>query len=183
MLPVSKNPPSLWPENNSIDLISGEWKVLHLKPRQEKAMARDLIDAGIAYCCPFYTNITRRKDNNKPRKSVLPVFSGYLAFAEKEGADSFIWKTNRAMRILKVTDQKKIIKELSWVLTACSQNLSLYNINSHSIKKGQPVRIVSGPMKGFSGEVLEVSGKLHVIISVEMFKQSIAVQVEASQLN
>ena len=183
MLPVSQNPPSLWPEDVYIEDIQGEWKIVHLKPRQEKALARDLIEIGISYCCPFYTNIVRRKDNNKPRKSVLPVFPGYLAFSDTGDCVSSVLRTNRVMRVLPVMDQSRLLEELKWILTACKQGKAIRTLTNSEFQKGQNVRIISGPMRGFEGTITNIGGKKHVILSVEMFRQSIAVQIEQSQIS
>src|SRR5581483_10533209 len=54
------------------------WWVLHTKPRQEKCLARQLYDAGIAYYLPL---IQRRwRVRGRLRSSHIPLFGGYVFF-------------------------------------------------------------------------------------------------------
>lgn len=177
MLPISKNPPSHWPQEKSLTEIAGPWKVAHLKPRQEKAAAHDLIRLRIPYCCPFYTHVVRRKDNNKPRKTVLPAFPGYLTFAGSKENEAEFRKTDRVLHVLEVADQQRLVRELGWVLSACASGSPLQLLNSPDLAQGQRVKIARGPMRGFEGEVMTLQGKLHVIVSVEMFRQAISLEV------
>lgn len=137
---------------------------------------------GIPYCCPFYTHVVRRKDNSKPRKSVLPAFPGYLAFAGSEENDRAFRKTDRVLHILEVTNQPRLVRELGWVVSACASGSTLHHLNALEISQGQRVKIVRGPMRGFEGEVLTLQGKMHVVVSVEMFRQSIALEVGLSDI-
>ncbi len=181
MLPISKNPPSQWPEGD-LHGIAGPWKVAHLKPRQEKAAAHDLIQLEIPYCCPFYTQVVRRKDNNKPRKSVLPAFPGYLAFSAPGENSKRFWRTDRVLHILDVVDRKRLLDELSWVVSACASGAPLRQLDGSLFAQGERVRIVRGPMRGFEGEVQTLQGRTHVIISVEMFRQAIALEVNVGDI-
>ena len=79
---MSDNPPSRYPERPIAD-AEQPWFVAHVKPRMEKAVADDCVRKAIEYYLPMVTKVTRRKDNNKPRKSVLPLFPGYIVRGEQ----------------------------------------------------------------------------------------------------
>ena len=75
---VTDNPPARFPDR-PIGEAELPWFVAHVKPRQEKAAADDCLRLGVEYYLPMFTRVTRRRDNNKPRKSVLPLFPGYIS--------------------------------------------------------------------------------------------------------
>jgi hypothetical protein len=72
---VDENPPTRHPAG-PISESKEPWWVAKVKPRQEKAIAFDLIARSIDYYLPMFTKVVRRKDNNKPRKSILSLFPG-----------------------------------------------------------------------------------------------------------
>ena len=65
----------------------------------------DFIKGDIEYYLPMYTKVTRRKDNNKPRKSILCLFPGYISFASNKDYDRDVHKTNRIVTVLPVKNR------------------------------------------------------------------------------
>jgi len=94
---TGENPPIRYPDT-PIDSAVNRWWVARVKPRMEKACALDFLEQKIEYFLPLYTKVTRRRDNNKPRKSVLPLFPGYICFAMAVPKD--IYKTGRIATII-----------------------------------------------------------------------------------
>jgi hypothetical protein len=76
LLKVSENPPTRWPDAESISDFTGEWWVAHTKSRNEKALAHDLIRRGISYFLPMSWKVRRK--SRRTVKSLLPLFAGYL---------------------------------------------------------------------------------------------------------
>lgn len=81
---MDENPLPRYPEGRDLQADTGMWVVAHLKSRQEKAFAQDLMREGIPYYLPLVEKRTRRRDNGKWRKSILPLFPGYVAVAAPE---------------------------------------------------------------------------------------------------
>lgn len=182
MLPKSKNPPSVWPDFPDLNHVENDWYIAHLRPRQEKALSWDLMKSEICYCCPFYTKTVRRKDNNKLRKTVLPVFPGYLSFAGTENQRNAVFKTGRVLNILPVVHKRRFLEEISWVLAACESKNPFVLVKQQEIKKGQTVKISSGPMKGYTGKVISISGRQCIVLSVDLFRQSVAMHINPQEI-
>jgi len=49
--------------------------------------------------------------------------------------------------------------------------------------KGTPVKIVSGPLVGYEGKVVEEQGKTKVYISLDTFGRIVKVAIQKSQLH
>src|SRR5262249_8802784 len=80
-MPILHARPAVFPEDlliqtDSSQLPAGCWTVLHARPRQEKSLARDLLDKEL----PFFLPLFPRSLVIRGRKMTahLPLFDGYL---------------------------------------------------------------------------------------------------------
>src|SRR5687768_1996863 len=69
-------PPGLFTEREAFQAADRQWWVLHVRPRQEKSLARGLCEKELA----FYLPLTRRRFRLRGRvlTSLLPLFGGYV---------------------------------------------------------------------------------------------------------
>jgi len=170
MIRVNENPPARFP-NRPPEEASYRWWVAKVKPRQEKALAFDFVKENIEYYLPLITHVTRRKDNNKPRKSILPLFSGYISFSAETDIAHSIWRTNRIVSIIEIVHQKKFMRELSAIYAAIELNAPLEPCES-IYTKGTPVRVRRGPFKGINGIIVKMKNSNKLIISLEGMGQA-----------
>jgi len=160
---VNENPPARYPDRDFSESTK-PWWVVKLKPRQEKACAFDFIEEGIEYYLPLYTKVTRRRDNNKPRKSILPLFPGYICFTADRSHD--VYSSKRMVRLIEIQNQKKFIRELSQIRQILENNLPIQPLNE-SFSPGEEVLVKYGPLKGITGTIQTVMGERKLILSVE----------------
>lgn len=168
MIPLSKNPPSRYPERSILE-AEHRWWVAKIKSRQEKALAGDLLERKIEYFLPMYTKVTRRNDNNKPRKTILCLFPGYISFCPHKGFEREVFATNRVINLVEVRNQKRFMNQLEQIYLAFNRGISLQPIdNSEEYDIGQEVTVTSGPMYGLRGTIARIQSKHKLILSVEM---------------
>ena len=164
---VSDNPPPRHP-CRTIHEAEGPWWIAKIKPRQEKALAFDLIRLDIEYYLPMYTKITRRRDNNKPRKSVLTLFPGYISFCAPSGHERRIWTTNRIVNLVEVRNQKHFMEELEQIYYTLDLGVPLEPFEPpRDYEKGEFVEVVSGPLRGIRGTVARAVSGHKLVLSVE----------------
>jgi len=180
MLRLSDNPAARYPEARPLEADLGLWAVAHLKSRQEKAFAADLARWGISYYLPLAEKRTRRRDNGKIRKTIKPLFLGYLAFALEQPGWERLYSTRRVANLLPVADQKQFLTELLQVQTALESDVRVEL--APTFQPGQPVRVRSGPMMGLEGEVLRYRGETIFIVRVCMFQQAVKVELDEMYL-
>jgi transcription antitermination factor NusG len=174
---VNENPPARFPER-PIDQAEAPWWVAKIKPRQEKAVAADFINKNIEYYLPLVTKITRRKDNNKPRKSILPLFAGYISLTTKKETLRDVWATGRIVSILEIKHQKHFMEELMQIYNILEKGIMLEPC-LESFPEGTPVSVQSGPLRGIKGVVSKVYNQSKLILSVEGLGQAV-VTVDAA---
>lgn len=178
MIPLSKNPPTRFPERPIRD-AEEPWWVAKVKPRQEKALAFDLIKRNVEYYLPMYIKVTRRRDNNKPRKSIVCLFPGYVSFCADKGTERSIFSTNRVVRLVEVKNQTHFMNQLEQVYHAVELGIPVEPLDTSILKPGEPVEVVSGPMRGVKGTIFKVHSTHKLIISVDILGKA-AVSVDAS---
>ena len=125
----------------------GVWRVAHTRPRQEKALARHLLTAGVSYFLPQHQRPARRQ--KRPQRSWQPVFPGYLFFLGDESARMDALQSNRIASILAVPNQAEFFDDLRRVHLLVDSQLPLYE--EERLRPGMAVRITGGPLMGLTG--------------------------------
>jgi len=178
LLKASQNPPISWPEEVSIADFTGQWWVAHTKSRNEKALANDLAGMEISYFLPMSWKV--QQSRGRKIKSLLPLFSGYLFFCGNENHRLEVLRTNRVANILEVTDQQKLINELTQIDTAIKAGAAL---QPHDyIKKGQRCRVIAGALANMTGIVADTRGHTKLILNIDMLGQAASVEIDTDTI-
>jgi transcription antitermination factor NusG len=162
---VNDNPPCRNPDR-PIGAATLPWFVAHVKPRQEKAFADDCLRSGIEYYLPMTEKITRRRDNNKPRKSVIPLFAGYVSFVGTRETHAVLYATGRVAGIIEIRHQKKFIAELGQVYSLLEKGVPLEPCTTPFFE-GEEVLIEAGPLRGIRGTIATVRDQHRLVVKVE----------------
>lgn len=178
-IPLNQNPEALFPAD-ILDTIQKEkpWRVAHTKSRREKTLAHYLARAGIGYYLPMFSR--QQSSDKRVRRSLLPVFNGYLFFRADDFDRHKAMRSNHIARIIDVGDEIKLIQELSQIEKALSGDTKVYPYDF--IQKGQWVRVNKGPLKGVEGRIVRKDSNYRLVLSVESILQSISVSIEADQV-
>ena len=178
MLRSSDNPPSLHPEEARFDLLEGLWWVVHTKPRQEKALARDLLRSSIPYFLPMYE--ARRRSRGRSWKTVLLLFPGYVFFCGDEEDRLRVLETGRVAKLIPVRDQAALVAELSSLRRVMEAGLGVDPYPA--LKTKSRCRVRSGPLQGMEGQVLRRKGKARFIVTVSILGQGASVEIDGNEL-
>ena len=178
-MPILDKEPHIFPEdlleNAHFEGSNGRrWWVLHTRPRQEKAIARDLLGRGV----PFYLPLISRESliRGKRVRSFVPVFNSYLFLHADENERAGCLKTNRVVNSLEVTDARELVADLRQVqrLIDVDAPLSL----ERRIGQRQWVRVKQGPLAGIEGVVQRRKKKTHLIVLVRLLNQGVSVELD-----
>ncbi len=180
MLKISDNPPARWPLDRSITTDLGAWSVARVKPRNEKAFARELQKMDLGYYLPLLTKRTIRKDNGKPRKSIVCLFPGYVPIVDYAEHRGQILRGGRVLTVIEVVDQKKFVDELEHIHRAAEHGQLLDSLPGLAL--GRRVVITAGPMRGVEGVVTDLDRPQTIHLNVEMFNRSVTVSVSPEEL-
>jgi transcriptional antiterminator RfaH len=178
LLKVGENPPIVWPEGKSLSDFTGLWWVVHTKSRNEKALAKELVQKDIGYFLPMSWKVWRRR--GRTIRSLLPLFSGYLFFCGKESQRIEVLRTNRVANLLTVKDQQRLLDELSQIEQALRTGVTM---TSHRyIKAGQYCRVIGGPLAGLHGIVVKTRDTTRLLLQVDMLGQATSVEIDTDMI-
>lgn len=178
MLKAQDNPPIISPNVESVRDFTGQWWVAHVKSRNEKALAHDLIRRDIDYFLPMVWKV--RKQSRRTVKSLLPLFSGYLFFCGDEDERVELLRTNRVAGLIEVNDQETLINELAQIQQALVAGAPL--APHKLIKAGQHCRIIAGPLCGLIGIVLRSGNSARLLLQVDILGQAAAVEIDIDMI-
>jgi len=150
------------------------WWVAHVRSRQEKALARNLFPLEIPFYLPQREKRIRRA--GRAFVSYIPLFPGYLFFRGSVAQRSAALRSKLIVKVLDVTDQGLLEGELLQIRRLQETGADL--VPFHDLVPGDPVRVVDGPFKGYTGVVLRVRGKVRLLVTISMLRQVVAVEFE-----
>jgi transcriptional antiterminator RfaH len=175
-MPVLAAEPSIYPDDLlTTDAPRGahpvEWRVLHTKPRQEKSLARELLQKRIG----FYLPLTPHRWDLRGRVIVshLPLFPSYLFLCSDRPALLDALATRRVVRPLDVPDQRRLADELRQVRRLLASGLEVSA--EGALVVGQEVEITTGPLTGFRGRVLRSATGNRFVVQVNFIQRGASV--------
>jgi hypothetical protein len=179
MLSLSENPLILSPNVESLTKLNGTWWIAYTRPRFEKAFAHDLRSLGIGYFLPMYEKTIFSGGRN--RRLMLPLFTSYVFFCGSEEDRYTAMRTNRLCYTIDVVRQEELIEELAGIESALSNKAVIDRYKG--LPEGNHCRIISGPMKGIEGVVIERKcSKARMVIEVTILTQGALVEIDADNL-
>ena len=156
----------------------GQWWVAYVRSRQEKALARHLLDRQVPYYLPMWEK--RRRRSGRALISFLPLFPGYVFFQGWRRERRQALESNVVVKILDVKDQLRLHRELAslFLLRANGAPLVPYPY----IGEGDQVEVAAGPFRGWTGSVVRQRGHFRLVVSVTLLRRSVAAEFDRDVL-
>jgi transcriptional antiterminator RfaH len=176
--------PILAPEPQTVpaDLFErpelGPWWVARVASRQEKRLARLLRDRGLPHYLPQAEHWSR--SGGKNRCSWIPLFAGYVFVRGGGDTRSLVRRTDLLVDAIDVVDQDTLDHELRALHALQLTGTPL--VPWPELVPGDEVEIVDGPLKGHRGVVLREKGKLHLVVSITLLRQSVLAELDRADL-
>jgi transcriptional antiterminator RfaH len=151
-----------------------QWWLIHTKPRQEKALARELQNIGV----PHYLPVTKCKalTRGRPRITRAPQFPGYLFLRGDSEQRLSALKTNRIVATHRIDDQIELANQL-WVLADLIEKGVPLRIEERLVA-GQYVRVKSGLLRDKQGFVMKRAGKTRLFVFINQMLGGVSLEIE-----
>jgi len=179
-VPILKREPDVFPAElfRHSERFSAPWWVAHVRSRQEKRLARILVERGIAHYLPKSVREVRRQ--GRVVRSYLPLFSGYVFFRGTPAVRRAVLQTNLTAQILEVEDQALLDEQLRelWRL----QEAGAVLVPHPYIAPGDQVRIREGAFKGYRGTVVREKGSMRLVVSISFLRRSVAAELDREDI-
>jgi transcription antitermination factor NusG len=172
-MPIHRKESDIFPEDLfEIPTADAPWEIAHLRSRQEKSLARLLLDGRKPYYLPQIRQT--KKKSGRTFVSHLPLFPGYIFLRRVAGLRETLWRTSSVANILQVDDQAQLNAELLQLRQLQVRGAILRP--PIEIVPGDAVTIEDGAFRGYSGIVIEERGAQRLIVSVSILRKSVPVE-------
>jgi transcription antitermination factor NusG len=150
------------------------WWVLHTLPRQEKSLARQLLDGRT----PFYLPLTAHRGVVRGRviESQLPLFPGYVFLLGGPERRLAALATKRVVRAISVPDGAALWRDLRQLNHLITSGLPVRP--EEKLGPGSPVDIRSGPLAGLRGVVVRAASGRRFVVSVDFIGRGASVLLD-----
>jgi transcription antitermination factor NusG len=172
------HPSNLW-QREDHDSLGERWWCLHTKPRQEKAVARELRTLDLSFYLPQVVKEDRTPQGRKIR-SIVPLFTGYLFLLGDEYSRVQALRGARLANVLPVVDQKGLDRDLRQIHQMLSSGLTV--MPEPVMPVGALVRIKTGPLKGIVGTVMRRGQREQFVAVVQFLGRGATVTLEDWQV-
>ena len=153
----------------------GQWWVMHTKPRQEKALARQLHALQVRYYLPLHGK--RTKIRGKVVPVYEPLFPGYLfLLSDDQQQLHMALGTRRVVNHLEVIDQAQLWDELRQIHRLIQAGMPIRP--ELALAPGARVEIRKGPLAGLRGVLVRSVSGNRFIVQVNFIHQGASVLLE-----
>ncbi len=175
----SENPLAI-PGAQSAAESAPHWFAVFTSPRHEKRVAQYFVDRGIEFFLPLY-HPTRQWKNRCTTQLDLPLFPGYI-FARIERSERVrVLSVPGVLSIVGMQQSPSSIPDA--YIEALREGLRRCKAVPHPcLSAGERVRVISGAMSGMEGVLLRTAESLRVVITLGVIGQSMAVELDAADL-
>jgi transcription antitermination factor NusG len=156
------------------------WFALSVKPRHEKSVAQALRLRQLEEFLPLYQEQHAWSDRMKPVK--LPLFCGYV-FCRFSFADRLTVLSTRG--VTRILGAGNIFAPISEEQIAELRAIVASGLPARPCScpvPGERVRVERGPLCGVRGTVLRTKRTTSIVVSVEILRRSVAVEVHSDHV-
>jgi transcription antitermination factor NusG len=156
------------------------WYAAYTCANHEKRIAQQLSVRSVEHFLPLYESVRRWKDRRVQLQ--LPLFPGYV-FVRLALRDRLqVLEIPSVARLVGFNGTPTPLPEAEIEALKAGLEGGVRAMPHPYLKVGRRVRIKSGPLAGMNGILLRRKGKFRVVISVEAIQRSVAVEMDATEL-
>ncbi len=157
-----------------------KWFAVYTTPRHEKAVSRHFGTRAIESFLPLHVE-THRWKNGCRVKVEQPLFPGYVFTRVSRGGMTQVLSVPGV--ILIVGSGREPLALPDFEIEALRSGLALRKFEPHPyLVVGERARIKSGSLAGMVGVLTRKKNNLRVVLTLELIRRSVAVEVDADEL-
>jgi transcription antitermination factor NusG len=156
------------------------WAAVYTRHQHEKNVADMLTMKGYEVFLPLYESMRKWKDRRKLLN--LPLFPGYVFLRGAQTRRLPVLTTPGVSMILRQGDRVAVIPEEE-ILAIRMALEGDFTVEPHPfLRCGERVRVKRGALCGVEGILVRKKNAFRLVLSVAMVAQSVAVEVEATDV-
>jgi transcription antitermination factor NusG len=157
-----------------------QWYAAYTSANHEKHVAQQLTWRSVEHFLPVYESMRRWKDRRV--RLQLPLFPGYV-FVRLALRDR--------LRVLAVPGVARLVGFDGCPTVVPAEDIEAIreclegnrDVQPHPyVRCGQRVRVLSGPLAGFSGIVVRQKNRTRFVVSFDVLERSVSVELEGTEV-
>lgn len=159
-----------------------EWYAFRVRPRHEKMVSSSLRGKGYDEFLPLTRS--RRKWADRSKIVEMPLFPGYIFCGARRSDIGGIRSTPGVVDVIRAGAHPLPARreEIEGLQTAVNAELGMESCDFIEPRSHGQLQIVSGPLRGLQGILVEVRGAQRLILSVELLRRSVVVELPATSV-
>lgn len=159
-----------------------DWYAFRVRPRHEKLVSMSLREKGYEEFLPLTKS--RRKWADRSPVIEMPLFPGYIFCDTERSEISKIRCTRGIVDVIRAGAKPLPSRrtEIEGLRKATTADLPLESLPYIDPSTTGRLRIISGPLSGLEGMLMQVRGKERLILSVDLLCRSVLVEVPLSSI-
>ena len=163
-----------------MDAATPAWFAAYTTPRHEKAVARHFQVRNVEHFLPLFHTVRRWKNGCKVPVE-FPVFPSYVFVRTSPRASSRLLEVPGLLSFVGQGRTALAIPDVEIELLRSELPLRKFEPHPYLVV-GCRVRIARGPLAGACGVLVRKKNDLRVVLSVDLIRQSVAVEVSADEV-
>lgn len=152
------------------------WHALFVRSRHEKSVHAQLDARSEQVFLPLYRS--KHKWADRWKFVDLPLFPGYVFCRFDSNRRSSVLATSGVIDVVRVGQQPAAIDECEIEAIQRVVRSPLLTEPHADLVKGEKVVMSDGPLKGLSGTLMEVRKGLRLVVSVELLRRSVLIEID-----
>jgi transcription antitermination factor NusG len=171
-------------DSNGVSLPDGwaeeHWYAVYTRANHEKRVAAETEARGVEHFLPVYRSVRRWKDRRVSLE--LPLFPGYV-FVRVALRDRLrVLQIPSVVHLVGFSGQPSALPDEEMDILRSGFSERLHAEPHPFLTIGRRVRVTSGPFAGIEGVLKRRKSNLRVVISLELIRQSVAVEVGEAEI-
>jgi transcription antitermination factor NusG len=161
-------------------MVEPHWYAVYTCANHEKRVAAELQARTIEYFVPLYSSVRRWKDRRVTLD--LPLFPGYVFVRLALRDRLHVLQIPSAVRLVGFNGLPVALPDTEMEIMRAGLSERLRAEPHPFLTVGRRVRIVSGPFAGLNGVLQRKKSNLRVVVSIDLIQRSVAVNVDAADV-
>ena len=165
------------------ELMQPQWYALYTRSRFEKKLLYELTLRQVEVFLPMREMISQWKDRKK--KIWVPLFPGYIFVNHADTLENRYRVLNvpGAVHFVDVGGRPDPVPEehIAAIRRFLETGLTV-DPYPYNVQIGNRVEVIAGPLAGVKGMLIEKRGKYRFVLQVDLIRQAISVEIDASYI-
>ncbi len=167
---------------NSLTQKKYYWHAVYLRSRTEKKVYEEILNKGIECYLPLKS--TKRIWSDRVKFITEPILPGYVFVRVSYYEYYDVLVVNGVLRYVCFDNKPAVVSDYQInLLKLFVEHLNdKIEVSAERIKKGNLVKIISGPLKDVVGEVMEARGKRHLLLRFDQLGYTLQVDLDQNEV-